>query len=171
MKIAHAVHFTFDLALRLPDAVAFVQDVRTSLCKASFLHDMQVTQVGELQHVRASIPINAALFGQRELSFESVAKPEPRGATLSPLPFSEPRLGWAEVAGRAAVSPLPSGSRVTYDFDITIHLDLPEPEKWGGRALLKMIHFTAQRVLESIAAEFPRAVQMAAAERVAAGST
>lgn len=55
-----------------------------------------------------------------------------------------------------------------YDFDITIHLNLPEPEKWGGRALLKMIHFTAQRVLESIAADFPEAIQTAATETEAA---
>lgn len=185
MKIAHAIHFSFDLALEPQAAVAFVQDVATSLSQAAFIRNMQVSQIGaqggyeqnpqhdlqhDLQHVRASIPINAALFGQQELSFESVVTPTPRGATLSPLPFSEPRLGWAEVAGRAEVNPLPSGSRVLYDFDITIHLDLPEPEKWGGRALLKMIHFTAQRVLESIAAEFPGAVQAAAAELEAAHS-
>ncbi len=189
MKIAHAVHFSFDLELGLKEAVAFVQDVKTSLSKATFIRDMRVSEVappraldgalyGTLHHapqptqhhVRASIPINAALFGQHELSFESVAEPSFRGATLSPLPFSEPRLGWAEVAGRASVSPLPSGSRVVYDFDITIHLELPEPEKWGGRALLKMIHFTAERVLEGVAAEFPRAVQAAAAEREAAYS-
>lgn len=178
MKIAHAIHFSFDLALEPQKAVAFVQDVKTSLSRAAFIRNMQVARIGaqdrqrapqhELQHVRASIPINAALFGQQELSFESVVTPTPRGAALSPLPFSEPRLGWAEVAGHAEVSPLPSGSRVVYDFDITIHLDLPEPEKWGGRALLKMIHFTAQRVLESIAAEFPEAVQAAAAELEAA---
>jgi len=170
MKLAHAVHFTFDLALSQPDAVAFVQDVQGSLAKATFIRDMQVTKVGEMQHVRASIPINAALFGQHDLSFESVLKPTARGAVLEPLPFSEPRMGWAEVAGEAEVHPLPAGSRAVYRFDITIHLDLPQPERWGGRALLKMIHFTAQRVLEGVAAEFPRAVQEAAAETEAAYS-
>lgn len=168
MDITHAVHFTFDLALAPAEAVAFVRDVPRSLARAEFIRDMEVFTVGELRHVRAVLPVNAAFFGQQELTFESVLSPTVRGAELSPLPLSEPRLGWAEVAGRAEVQPLPSGSRVLYDFDITIHLNLPEPEKWGGRALLKMIHFTAQRVLENIAADFPAAVQAAAAETEAA---
>lgn len=168
MDITHAVHFTFDLTLAPAEAVAFVRDVPRSLARAEFIRDMEVFTVGELRHVRAVLPVNAAFFGQQELTFESVLSPTVRGAELSPLPLSEPRLGWAEVAGRAEVQPLPSGSRVLYDFDITIHLNLPEPEKWGGRALLKMIHFTAQRVLENIAADFPAAVQAAAAETEAA---
>ncbi len=168
MDIAHTVHFTFDLALAPAEAVAFVRDVPRSLAFAAFIRDMEVFTVGELRHVRAVLPVNAAFFGQQELTFESVLSPTVRGAELSPLPISEARLGWAEVAGRAEVQPLPSGSRVFYDFDITIHLNLPEAEKWGGRALLKMIHFTAQRVLENIAADFPAAVQAAAAETEAA---
>lgn len=168
MDIAHTVHFTFDLGLKPAEAVAFVRDVPRSLAYAAFIRDMEVFEVGKLKHVRAVLPVNAAFFGQQELTFESTLQPTVKGAELSPLPLSEPRLGWAEVAGRAEVQPLPSGSRVVYDFDITIHLNLPEPEKWGGRALLKMIHFTAQRVLENIAAAFPEAVQRAAAETEAA---
>ncbi len=173
MKIAHAIHFTFDLDLAPAEAVAFVRDVRRSLAKAAFIRDMQVLTVAELTHVRAVLPVNAAFFGQQELTFESVLSHAARGAVLSPLPITEPQLGWAEVAGRAEVQGLEvpglaNGSRVVYDFDITIHLNLPEPEKWGGRALLKMVHFTAQRVLENIAADFPKAVQAAAAETEAA---
>ena len=168
MDIAHSIHFTFDLSLAPAEAVRFVQDVPRSLSRAAFIRDMAVFSVGELRHVRAILPVNAAFFGEQELVFESLLTPTARGAELSSLPVSEPRIGWAEVAGRADVQPLPTGSRVTYDFDITIHLNLPEPEKWGGRALLKMIHFTAQRVLESIAADFPEAIQAAAAETEAA---
>lgn len=171
MDTAHTVRFTFDLALEPTEAVAFVRDVARSLAKAAFIRDMEVLDVGELRHVRAVLPVNAAFFGQQKLAFESVLTPTAKGAELSPLPLSEPCLGWAEVAGRAEVQPLPSGSRVVYAFDITIHLSLPEPEKWGGRALLKMIHFTAQRVLENIAADFPAAVQAAAAETEAAFET
>ena len=168
MDIAHTVHFTFDLGLTPAAAVAFVRDVPRSLAYAAFIRDMEVFEVGNLQHVRAVLPVNAAFFGQQELTFESTLEPTAKGAELSPLPLSEPHLGWAEVAGNADVQPLPNGSRVVYNFDITIHLNLPEPEKWGGRALLKMIHFTAQRVLENIAADFPEAVQRAAAETEAA---
>ena len=114
--------------------------------------------------VRARIPVNAALFGQQELAFESRLLPTPRGAVLRSVPLEHLRPGWAEVAGEAEVRPHPGGSHVSYRFDIAIHLHLPEPERWGGRALLKMIHFTAERVLESITAEFPGAVQAAARE-------
>ena len=114
--------------------------------------------------VRARIPVNAALFGQQELAFESRLLPTPRGAVLRSVPLKHLRPGWAEVAGEAEVRPHPEGSHVSYRFDIAIHLHLPEPERWGGRALLKMIHFTAERVLESITAEFPGAVQAAARE-------
>ena len=188
MKLTHTVHFAFDLSLAQREAVAFVQDAQQSLSKASFIRNLEVAQVegvqvegvqvdgaqingvaGE-QRVKASIPINAALFGQHDLSFQSVLIPNVKGARLEPLIPDEPKMGWAEVAGEADVRPLPSGSHVEYHFDITIHLDLPQPEKWGGQALLKMIHFTAQRVLEGIAAEFPKAVQDAAAETEAAYS-
>ena len=172
MKLTHTVHFAFDLSLAQRGAVAFVQDAQQSLSKASFIRDLEVVQVNSTgeQRVEASIPINAALFGQHDLSFQSVLIPNARGARLEPLTPDEPKMGWAEVAGEAEVRPLPSGSHVEYGFDITIHLDLPQPEKWGGQALLKMIHFTAQRVLEGIAAEFPKAVQDAAAETEAAYS-
>ena len=43
-----------------------------------------------------------------------------------------------------------------------MHLDLPEPEKWGGRALMKMVEYTADRMLERIAAQFPEAIERAA---------
>ena len=167
MKLTHAVPFEFDLSLGVQSAISFVQDAETSLSRASFIRDMKVTPVApgdDASFVRASIPINAALFGQQTLSFQSLLEPTPRGARLVALPFEEDKMGWAEVAGEATVYPLPHGTRVTYHFDITIHLDLPEPEKWGGRALTKMIQFTAQQVLERIAGEFPKAVQAAAAE-------
>lgn len=164
MTLSHSVSFEFDIELSPQKAVAFVQDVGRSLGKATFLNDLQVMQQGLCHRVCASIPINAALFGQRQLAFESLLTPTLQGATLVALPVREYETGWAEVSGKAAVAAREQGSRVSYHFDIAIHLDLPEPEKWGGKALLKMVHFTAQRVLERVAAEFPRAVQTAAVE-------
>lgn len=178
MKIANTVTFDIHLALEQAPALDFVRDVRKSLAKASFLSNLQVSDVpadivpadiasaedtqSALQHVQASIVVNAALFGEQALSFQSYVRPKAKGATLEALPFSEPKLGWAEVSGDATVYPLPQGSRIRYRFDITIHLDLPEAEKWGGRALSKMIHFTAQRTLERIVSDFPIAIQAAA---------
>ena len=163
MELSHQIRFAFDLALASSDATRFVRDVRASLAQADFLEDLTVEDATE-PRVFAAIPVNAALFGQHRLPFESVLVPTPRGALLRPLPMVDVRPGWAEVAGVAAVAAAPGGSRVTYEFDIAIHLELPEPEQWGGRALLKMIEFTAGTVLERVCAKFPAAVKAAARE-------
>ncbi len=170
MNICHAVNFDFDLALAQAEAVMFVQDVKTSLSKADFIRDIDLVQVDSRQHVRAAIPVNAALFGQGDLRFESLLMPTSRGAKLLGLPLNDKKPGWAEVSGEALVRPLPSSSQVSYRFDVAIELALPEPEKWGGQALLKMVEFTAQRVVEAITADFPAAVQTAAREFEAACS-
>ena len=181
MKITHSVGFDFALSLNKGAAVDFVRDAEASLSKVTFIQHLEAfPSVATLEGppesargldettsettVRARIPVNAALFGQQELAFQSLLLPTPRGAVLRSVPLKHLRPGWAEVAGEAEVRPHPGGSHVSYHFDITIHLHLPEPERWGGRALLKMIHFTAERVLSAITAEFPGAVQAAARE-------
>jgi hypothetical protein len=160
MQLTHAVDFTFALTLSQAAAVDFVRDVKTSLSKASFIEDLEVLQ----NIVTASLPVNAALFGQQLLHFRSKLVPTLKGARLEPLPLETDQVGWAEVAGEAFVKPLPQGSEVTYHFDITIHLLLPKAEKWGGKALTRMIEFTAHHVLETITSGFPKAVQEAAKE-------
>jgi hypothetical protein len=160
MQLTHAVDFTFALTLSQAAAVDFVRDVKTSLSKASFIEDLEVRQ----NIVTASLPVNAALFGQQLLHFRSKLVPTIKGARLEPLPLETDQVGWAEVAGEAFVKPLPQGSEVTYHFDITIHLLLPKAEKWGGKALTRMIEFTANHVLEAITSGFPKAVQEAAKE-------
>ena len=161
MNISHTVDFNFSLTLPKRTAIAFVQDVTTSLGQASFLTELHLTHAPK-PVVTASIPVNAALFAQQTLQFASQLETTPDGARLHALPIDSDKPGWAEVSGEATVLPTPQGSSVSYHFDITIHLRLPEPEKWGGKALMKMIEFTAGRVLESITAEFPEAVQRAA---------
>lgn len=165
MQLTHAVDFTFALTLSQVAAVDFVRDVEKSLSKATFIEDLEST--GNI--VTASLPVNAALFGQQLLHFRSKLVPTVKGARLEPLPLDtdpaeEKQVGWAEVAGEALVKPLPQGSEVTYHFDITIHLLLPKAEKWGGKALTRMIEFTAKHVLETITSGFPKAVQEAAKE-------
>jgi hypothetical protein len=160
MQLTHAVDFTFTLTLSQAAAVSFVQDVKTSLRKASFIENLEVSET----IVTASLPVNAALFGQQLLHFRSKLVPMVKGARLEPLPLETDQVGWAEVAGEAVVKPLPQGSEVSYHFDITIHLHLPKAEKWGGKALTRMIEFTAKHVLEVITQGFPRAVQEAAKE-------
>ncbi len=166
MRIEHSIPFDIDLSLNQQDAISFVQSVEHSLSKATFISNLQLLHEDTLgnDYIHASIPINAAMFGQHELDFQSLLISTPKGARLQALPFGTPKTSWAEVTGKAVVGALPKGSVVHYDFDITIHLNLPSPEGWGGKALLKMIEFTAQQVLKRIAEEFPKAVQTAANE-------
>lgn len=167
MTIDYEITFSFALPLPPPVALDFVRDVKASLKHVAFLKDISVTPggvSGEGRLVRASLPINAALFGQHDLSFKSWLLSTPRGARLEGLPLGEDKAGWAEVSGEAEVWPHLQGSRVDYAFSIVIHLDLPAPEKWGGRALLKMIELTARTVLAGVTEGFPQAVQQAAEE-------
>ena len=173
MTLQHQVVFDLELALPRAEALAFVRDVPRSLAKASFLEALTVVP-GDPELVRAALPVNAAFLGQRSLPFESELVRTEAGARLIGRAIDPPGPGWAEVDGEADVSALgaggrgASGSRVRYRFDVRVHLRLPEPERWGGRALLHMIEFTARSVLERVTAQFPAAIEAAAAEAEAA---
>jgi hypothetical protein len=113
--------------------------------------------------------VNAAFLGQRALPFESELVVTEAGARLVGRPLDPDGPGWAEVDGEAEVSARAAGgrtggARVRYRFDVRVHLRLPEPERWGGRALLHMIEFTARAVLERVTAQFPAAIEAAAVE-------
>ncbi len=167
MDLTHDVSFSFDLDLPPEEARAFVRDVPASLSRATFLADLQVIE-SHPRIVTATLPVNAALFGQRELPFRSELHVVEAGAVLTGLPLEVDGPGWAEVSGSASVTPGDAATRVDYGFIITIHLDLPAAERWGGRALLKMVEFTARSVLAGVVARFPEAVQEAARELEAA---
>lgn len=158
MRITRAVAFDLASSLDRPTAVAFVRDVGRSLSHADFLSELRTSDGGV---VTAELPVNAALFGQQKLRFRSRLETTPSGARLVGLDLGD-RPGWARVSGEARVAPLPTGSRLDYRFDIEIHLHLPEPERWGGRALVKMIEVTADQVLRRVSDRFPEAVRASA---------
>jgi len=153
-------HVEFEVFSTLPraTAVAFVRDVRRSLSHAEFLERLESDADGI---VTAQLPVNAALFGQQRLRFRSRLVPTPTGGVLEGLELDDVP-GWARVSGQAVVAPEPGGSRLRYRFEIEIHLALPEAERWGGRALVKMIEATADRVLQRVGERFPDAVESAA---------
>jgi len=162
VEIRHEVRFALALDMSPAEATAFARDVPRTLRHADFLADLQVV-AGEQPVVSAAIPVSAAMFGQRELPFRSVLVPTPSGARLEATPLEPDGPGWALVSGEARVSPLGAGrSRIDYAFDITVHLRLPPAERWGERALTRMIEFTARTVLSQVAGELPRAVARAA---------
>ena len=114
----------------------------------------------------AAIPVSAAMFGQRELPFRSVLEHTAHGARLRSLDIEWDGPGWALVSGEARVTPVGQGARQTaridYRFEITVRLKLPKAERWGQRALTRMIEFTAKTVLSQVAEKLPGAVARAA---------
>ncbi len=171
MDLAHRVRFAVELDMAPAEAVAFARDVPRTLSHADFLADLQVV-TGEPSYVTAAIPVSAAMFGQRELPFRSVLEPTPDGAALHGLEIDPDGPGWAVVSGLAWVSPLAGnthrGSRIDYEFEITVRLRLPAAERWGERALTRMIEFTARTVLAQVAERLPAAVAKAAGVAVVA---
>ncbi|MEX2502890.1 MAG: DUF3809 family protein, partial [Trueperaceae bacterium] len=65
--------------------------------------------------------------------------------------------------GGARATPTPTGSRLTYRLEITVHLALPEADRWGGRALTRMIELTAERMVQRVLDRFPASIRAAAA--------
>jgi len=159
VTLEHEVTFDLHLNLSLERALAFVRDVPLSLSKADFLRSLRV----EAGMVYATLPVNAALFGQRLLPFQSALETTADGASLLGQPLDHNGPGWAWVDGDAHVAANPGGgSRVRYRFHVRVHLQLPQAEGWGGQALLRMIGYTAQTVLERVTAAFPAAIEAAA---------
>lgn len=162
MTFDHAVRFELDVGLPPDQALAFVRDVPASLARAHFLRDLTVETVGDEGVVTATLPVNAALFGQRDLPFRSRLHQTADGARLEGLPLDVAGPGWAQVSGSVSVRPAPHGSHLAYAFDIRVHVALPEPERWGGVALTRMIAYTARTVLARVTEAFPTAVADAA---------
>lgn len=168
MDLAHSVSFTLEVDMAPAEAVAFARDVPRTLSHADFLADLQVL-TGDPCIVTAAIPVSAAMFGQRELPFRSVLEHTPRGATLRGLEIVPDGPGWAVVSGEAQVTAVGDearvASRIDYRFDITVSLRLPKAQRWGEKALTRMIEFTAQTVLGHVAEKLPGAVAKAAGVR------
>lgn len=163
MNFEHAISFEVPIAAPPSVAIAFVRDVTRSLAYARFLRDLRV-EPGPPIVVEAVLPINAALFGQRDLPFRSVLTPTDGGARLTGLDVPSTGPGWASVSGDAVVRSGDGGSVVGYDLIISVFVALPEAERWGGRALTRMIEYTAETVLARLTAAFPEAVARAARE-------
>lgn len=174
LELAESIAFAFVTAMPKTAALSFVRSARSSLADAEFLQGFRVNE-GERTVVSARLPVHTQFFGRRELPFTSELKAARSGAELKALSAEHPGRGWAEVSGRATVSELgekewnePS-SRIEYELHVRVHLLLPAVERWGGRALLKMVELTGASVLRSLASQFPAAVESAARRAAGAG--
>lgn len=163
VSFAHASSFRLQLPLNRLQALEFVRDVPRSLRYAEFLTDLRL-EPGEPPLVSAALPVSAALFGRHDLPFASELHHQLAGASLRPLPLTTQSRGWAELGGEVEVATAGSGSRVDYSFDVTVHLRLPAADRWGTRALTKMIELTAASLLQKLMVRFPAAIERAANE-------
>lgn len=165
LSMRESIAFRFSTRLDVAAATEFVRDVPRSLTHADFLSGLRL-EPGEPPLVSAALPVNAALFGRRELPFVSELQRTAVGARLTPTGLAPAGRGWAEVGGEAKVfaGGAEGGSVVDYALEVTIHLRLPGADRWGTRALGKMIELTAVTVLRGLVERFPAAVERAAAE-------
>jgi len=85
-----------------------------------------------------------ALLGEVRFPFSSRFEVAGETARLEPLPATDEELR-AELSGKATVQ----GKEVCYQALIRLDIDLPQGEKWGGKAFRKMAEAAFERVLDA----------------------
>lgn len=152
MKIVAAREFVLDFPASPEAALDFLRDVRRSLAQVRFIDGLRL----EEQEIHANLLVDVPVLGEQRLDFASRLEPHQAGADLIALP----RTGkaWAEVAGQGRVQGLGSAVQILYALQITVHLELPVGDKWGGRAFEKMVQATAKSAIERLTLEFGRGV-------------
>jgi hypothetical protein len=65
------------------------------------------------------------------------------GDSRAAQPSSEPPAFWAELSGEGVVV----GEALAYTITVRLHAQLPEGEKWGGKALRRMAEAAFQRTI------------------------
>ncbi len=98
----------------------------------------------------------APFFGQVCFPFESeLAVDGERRARLRPVRLPEKRF-WAELGG---VGELKDGE-LRYRLQLVLHAELPEGEKWGGRAFRRMVEAALSRHLSRALSALPERVEI-----------
>jgi hypothetical protein len=133
-------------------AVLYLQDVSKSLAGVSFIENLRF----ESPNVYADLIVDVPVLGRQHLDFYSILEFHALGANL----IAQPRQGraWAAVAGQGTVE-VNQRIEILYALQITVHLELPSAEKWGGRAFEKMAQATAKTAIERMTKEFGLGVQ------------
>ncbi|AEB12344.1 DUF3809 domain-containing protein [Marinithermus hydrothermalis] len=97
--------------------------------------------------VEGRLSTSIALFGEVSFPFRSQLRAEGEAAVLEALPLEAPF--WAELSGRGEAR----GSHLHYRVRLRVHAEIPEGEKWGGRAFRRLAEATFQRTLERVLAQ------------------
>ncbi len=97
--------------------------------------------------VEGRLSASVALFGEVGFPFRSRLRADGEAAVLEALPLEEPF--WAELSGRGEARE----RHLHYRVRLRVHADLPDGEKWGGRAFKRLAEATFQRTLERALAQ------------------
>ena len=96
----------------------------------------------------------ALLFGRVCFPFKSRLRGDGGSeAVLEPLPLDEDL--WAELSGRGRAE----GGEIRYRVKLVLHAQLPSGEKWGGKALVRMVEAAIRRSLERTLSSLPQRLE------------
>lgn len=98
--------------------------------------------------------VEVALLGDLSFPFRSVLSSQTNQASLTALPLEEPVPPfWAELWGTGQASE----GALHFQMHLRLHAQLPQAEKWGGKALRHMAErvfaHTVDRILEDFTSE------------------
>ncbi len=96
----------------------------------------------------------APIFGKICFPFESRLFGREK-AELDPIPLEKEPF-WAELGGVGEAE----GSELYYRIRLVLHAHLPAGEKWGGRALRRMVEAALARNLARVLASLPERVEL-----------
>jgi len=150
MKLEHRFSFALAAPPGNPDQLLFHPErVFSALPGIKALRRIGTRLLGELCG-------EAPFFGEVCFPFESeLAREGDHRARLRPLPIPEKRF-WAELGG---VGTLNDGE-LRYDVQLVLHAELPEGEKWGGRAFRRMVEAALSRHLSRALSALPKRVEL-----------
>ncbi len=133
---------TFCLQAANPqEARRWLQDPTLALSQIKVFRDLEL-KGGVLSGFMAA-PF--AIVGEVRFPFRSRFRLEAEAGTLTPIAADEATSSdtSAELGGRARLE----GDRVCFQAELLLRLNLPEGEKWGGRAFRKMAEAAFERTL------------------------
>lgn len=99
----------------------------------------------EGQHLVGELVAYTPLMGDLRFPFRSRLHPEAedRALLVALSPADEPPAFWAELAGEGKAE----GGALAYTIRVRLHAQLPEGEKWGGKALRRMAEAAFERTI------------------------
>lgn len=152
MILESSQSFTLKHPRGFDEALRFVRTPELALSRVRFLTHL-TSQDGQLG---GQLIVKTPGLGDIHLPFACSLQDEPDGASL--LAVSLPEKNWVAVNGRARVTP---DALMTFEFQFTAHVTLPDVPGWGGAAFEKMVRAAAQRTLTRVAEALPRDIQAA----------